>query len=586
MSGCFPRTSSLQQSALRRLTVRRNGRAELWCGAGAARRMRFSSCPARRQPDDKPFYITTPIFYVNAAPHVGHLYSMVLADVLKRWEVLKGRKALLSTGTDEHGIKIQRAAEQNDMTPKALCDTNAESFKDLARRANVSYDRFVRTTDADHRDAVEYFWERLRESGFVYERKHEGWYCVSDEAFYPESLVEKRLSPLTGKPFMAAVESGHAVEWTEEKNYHFRLTAFRGQLLDLYAQNKEWIRPQHRFAEVKKWVTHNLEDLSISRPVNRADWGIPVPGDPEQTIYVWLDALVNYLTAAGYPVWPPGEGHAKKGWPPDVHVVGKDILRFHCVYWPAFLMALGLPLPKQILGHGHWLMSQQKMSKSLGNVVNPFFAIDRFGVDVVRYYLMIKGLTAHDANYSNASIIGQYKKHLQSGLGGLLNRIAASRLWGTRAAVRAHFSAGEESGEQKPLGEKTIQFRGYLETAIVRYESHMEASEPYKALAELQDVVASGHKYFTSLAPWLEVHKGGAAGCLECIYHTGEALRVVGILLQPFTPDKAAQLLDRLGVRAERRGLEWARRLDADETYGLSGEPGQDKLFPQLPVED
>lgn len=363
---------------------------------------------------------------------------MVLADVFKRFQTLKGREAYLCTGTDEHGMKVQRAAELQDVAPKIFCDSNAETFKDLAKKANLANDHFVRTTDPDHRKAVEHFWEQLRRRGYIYETTHSGWYCVGDEAFYPESMVAKQVSTVTGKSYMACTETGNAVEWTEEKNYHFRLTALKDRLLDFLQQNPDWIVPATRMAEVVNWVKYNLEDLSISRPASRLSWGIPVPGDPDQTIYVWVDALVNYLTKSGYPQW---DGHTSTdgGWPADVHIIGKDIVRFHCVYWPALLMALDLDLPRRVLSHGHWLMGRQKMSKSVGNVVNPFFAIDRWGVDTMRFFLMRNGGISHDADYDNSLIVTTYKKDLQGGLGGLLSRVTRSKLWDVGNIVeRAH----------------------------------------------------------------------------------------------------------------------------------------------------
>lgn len=406
---------------------------------------------------------------------------MLIADVLKRWQILKGREAYLSTGTDEHGMKVQRAAELQDLQPKALCDANAEIFKDLANKANIAYDRFIRTTDPDHREAVEYFWARLRHSGYIYEKKHEGWYCVSDETFYPESMVEKRVSPQTGKSFMASTETGNAVEWTEERNYHFRLTAFRRQLLNFYRDNPGWVVPDRRFAEVVRWVEDNLEDLSISRPASRLTWGIPVPDDPSQTIYVWLDALVNYITTAGYPYWQPGAESAK-GWPADVHVVGKDITRFHCVYWPAFLMALNIPLPKRVLSHSHWLMSKQKMSKSIGNVVNPFFALDRWGVDTMRYFLIYCGHIGVDANYDNTFIVREYKKGLQGGLGNLVNRVTQPKNWNLRKIV-------EKVTEEQWLLPIVKDHREFLGQIAKQVDAQMNAVNPASALENIMKVV-------------------------------------------------------------------------------------------------
>jgi methionyl-tRNA synthetase len=275
----------------------------------------------------------------------------------------------------------------------------------------------------------------LSEREYIYESKHEGWYCVSDETYYPESAIEKRLDPFTGRTFMASTETGKEVEWTSEKNYHFRLSAFKDQLLDFYKANPDFVVPASRMEDVVKWVSAGLEDLSISRPVDRLTWGIRVPDDESQTIYVWLDALINYITKAGYP-WAPGKETAG-GWPADVQVIGKDIVRFHCIYWPAFLMALNLQPPKQILTHAHWTLNRAKMAKSTGNVVNPFFAIDRFGVDVMRYYLAHDGGIQDDSDYGNHHIVERYKKGLQGGIGNLVSRIARPKIWNIRDAVEA-----------------------------------------------------------------------------------------------------------------------------------------------------
>ncbi|KAK5630846.1 hypothetical protein RRF57_006561 [Xylaria bambusicola] len=592
----FIAASSHRLSTLGTVSIRRNGWVCQSCRAWGATRLRFSTSASAstsssssnsgklsRQQNDKPYYVTTPIFYVNASPHIGHLYSMLIADVFKRWEVLKGRTAYLSTGTDEHGMKVQRAAELQDLHPKALCDANAETFKDLARKANIANDHFIRTTDPKHRDAVEFFWARLRDKGYIYENKHEGWYCVSDETFYPENMVEKRVSPMTGKSFIASIETGNAVEWTEEKNYHFRLTLFHEKLLQFYKENPEWVVPAGRFTEVINWVENNLEDLSVSRPASRLEWGIPVPDDPSQTIYVWLDALVNYITIAGYPHWQPGSEHTGC-WPADVHVVGKDIVRFHCVYWPAFLMALDLPLPKQVLSHGHWLMSNQKMSKSIGNVVNPFFALDRWGVDTMRYFLIHSGHVSGDAEYDNAFIVEKYKKGLQNSLGNLLNRITRPKNWSIRQAV------GNMARTRESKLSPSIKYqRKILEQMVKKVDYHMKALNPSHALQEVMDVVFETNKFFSKQEPWAKSKEGDVVVVDQTVFITAESLRMVGILLQPFIPEKACELLDRLGVDPTRRRLEDAV-LDGDDSYGTSmvplGTGAQDSLFPTLPVED
>ena len=416
------------------------------------------------------------------APHVGHLYTMILTDILKRWQVLKGENAILCTGTDEHGMKIQQAAAKAQTPPEEFCDQTAETFKSLAKCAALSNDHFVRTTDQDHKEAVQYFWHMLKERGLIYESKHEGWYCVSDETYYPESTIEKRLDPFTGRTFMASSETGKEVEWTSERNYHFRLSIFKEPLLEFYKANPDFVVPATRMADVVKWVSDGLEDLSVSRPVERLTWGIRVPDDESQTIYVWLDALINYITKAGYP-WAPGKDHVG-GWPANVQVIGKDIVRFHCIYWPAFLLALDLQPPKQILTHAHWTLGHQKMAKSTGNVVNPFFAIDRFGVDAMRYYLAHDGGIANDSDYGNNFIVERYKKGLQGGIGNLVSRITRPKIWSVRDAVK---SASDRS-LRGPDNSTTEQIR-MLKAVRKEVSIKMQELNPGAALHVIMDAV-------------------------------------------------------------------------------------------------
>ncbi|KAH7409088.1 tRNA synthetases class I (M)-domain-containing protein [Cadophora sp. MPI-SDFR-AT-0126] len=548
-----------------------------------------ASFSTARRSLEKPYYITTPIFYVNAAPHVGHLYTMVLSDILKRWQVLRGKPAILCTGTDEHGMKIQRAAAQAQTPPKEFCDLTAETFKSLARRAGLSNDHFVRTTDPDHREAVQYFWQMLKEREYIYESKHEGWYCVSDETYYPESTIEKRLDPFTGRTFMASQETGKEVEWTSEKNYHFRLSAFKDRLLDFYKSNPEFVVPAARMSDVVKWVSDGLEDLSVSRPVERLTWGIPVPDDESQTIYVWLDALVNYITKAGYP-WAPGKESAL-GWPADVQVVGKDIVRFHCIYWPAFLLALDLEPPKQVLTHAHWTLNHQKMAKSTGNVVNPFFAIDRFGVDTMRYYLALEGGITNDSDYGNDFIVERYKKGLQGGLGNLVSRITRPKIWSVQEAVQV-----ANSGKVVHTDRSTRIQMEMLENLSETANAKMADLNPGAALHTIMNAVYETNKYLQYQQPWAiakilanDLKDTKLRAKIDCtVYHCAEAIRIVGILLQPYMPGKASQLLDMLGVDESRRTFADAR-FGADDSYGKAkvavGRDAWDGLFPPLPVE-
>ncbi|KAL8672959.1 MAG: hypothetical protein Q9168_002592 [Polycauliona sp. 1 TL-2023] len=541
-------------------------------------------------------------------PHVGHLYTIVLTDVLKRFQALKGRKAILCTGTDEHGMKvsasvvpystafdkilrqIQRAAVKAKQDVRAFCDTNSQSFHRLAHQADVQYDHFIRTSEPDHRFAVQHFWLMLKERGYIYESKHEGWYSVSDETFYPLSAVHLKLDPATGRKLMASQETGKEVEWTSETNYHFRMSALRDRLLGVYAGNPQFVEPPARMQDVIAQVTSGLSDLSISRPVERLSWGIPVPDDPSQTIYVWLDALINYLTKANYPFQVPGQESAA-GWPADVHVIGKDIVRFHCIYWPAFLLALDLPLPKQVLTHAHWTLGHEKMSKSTGNVVNPFFALERFGSDTMRYYLVHSGGIQDDSDYDNEHIIERYK-HLQGSLGNLVTRVVRGKGWKVERAVKSGWT------DDSPEGKAHAEALSQLPSA---FDHWMTRLHPGTALKQVLSMVQQTNKYMQKASPWdLAAHtdRHGVVRKLihvqldqhiekvdSIIYLCAESIRICGILLQPVMPQRMKHLLDLMGVDEGRRMFK-DTALGADRKYGVPmldiGKGRQGVVFPPL----
>lgn len=433
--------------------------------------------------------------FPEPAPHIGHAHSMVLADVFKRWQTLRGRRAILCTGTDEHGMKVQRAALKAGQHPKDFCDGNAEKFREIADTLSLSEHDFIRTTDEHHVAAVQQFWNALRDRGLIFETVHKGWYSVSDECFYPESMIERSFVPATGKVIYSAIDSGNEVEWLEEKNYHFRLTDFKDKLLEFYRANPEWIEPKHRMSEVVSWVENNLEDLSISRPADRLSWGIPVPGDPDQTIYVWVDALINYLTNAGYPTWM-ADLMRGGGWPADVHIIGKDILRFHGVYWPALLLALEMPLPKRLLTHAHWTLSGKKISKSAGNGVSPIFAADRFGADTVRFFLMRKGAIRDDAVFENGEVAKMYRTDLMGTYGNLLARTMKTKRWSVVAAVEKETPVATQ--RPCPIG---------LDTLRDEVSREMDNLRPDKALALIMDVLTKAciQRPFCSWAEYLEL---------------------------------------------------------------------------------
>lgn len=511
----------------------------------------------------RPYYVTTPIFYVNAEPHVGHLYTILLADVLKRWQVLKGdHQAALLTGTDEHGMKVQKAAEKLDLPTKELCDKNAKHFLDLAQAGNVSFDRFMRTTDPDHKFAVEHFWTELKKRDYIYQSKHEGWYSVSDETFYPESQIHLVLDPATGRKHYASIETGKEVEWTEEVNYHFRLSAFKDRLLEHYEQHPNFIVPIQRMNFIKKEVEAGLSDLSVSRPSSRLQWGIRVPGDDSQTIYVWLDALINYITMTGY---PSGEGDRYKLWPPNVQVIGKDIVRFHTVYWPAFLMALDIPLPRAFLTHAHWTLGSAKMSKSSGNGVDPFSAINRYGLDVVRYFMVHDGGIVDDASYDNTFIVERYKKGLQNGLGNLLARLLRSKLFDIGLAVKK-VAAHPDFETTQLVNEMRLRISDTVKAA----DEAMEQVNPRQALQTIMQLVYDANKFFQDAAPW-DLAKASDPESKELmsqiVYVGSEVARISCILLQPFMPTKMNQALDELNVDPDKRSFEFAG-YGRDQGYG------------------
>lgn len=425
---------------------------------------------------------------------------MVLTDVLKRWQVINGKVAYLCTGTDEHGMKIQRAAAKEGMAPKEFCDNNAQKFKELAQEANIANDFFIRTTDPEHRRAVEQFWLHLKnglpEELGLYKGTHAGWYCVSDECFYPEDMVQFSVEPQTGRKMVTSIESGNEVEWIEEETWFFPLKKYKEKLLQFYDENPNWIEPQHRMNEVRNWVENHLEDLSVTRPVSRLTWGIPDPENKSNTIYVWVDALINYLTKAGYGSKWGADAQDKGIWPPDVQVVGKDIIRFHAIYWPALLMALELPLPKKLVCHGHWTMSNRKMSKSLGNVVNPFFAIQRWDIDPLRYFLMKNGSLKDDMSYSNESIMSIYQKDLAANIGNLFNRIARAKgnnTWTTERAVRCAREDGfkliTQLADTYPAEMGFMGMESILENVTSAYRKEMDAVQPSAAIREIYELL-------------------------------------------------------------------------------------------------
>ncbi|KAJ2782795.1 methionyl-tRNA synthetase [Coemansia javaensis] len=526
------------------------------------------------------FYVTQPIFYVNSAPHIGHFYTVVLADTVARYARLRGRDVKLSGGTDEHGLKIQQAAERAGEAPLAFCTRFSDRFRDLARAANASNTDFVRTSDRRHHAAVARFWRELVDRGHIYKGEHAGWYAVSDEAFYTAGQVEERTDPATGRRGMFAIESGQPVEWVSEVNYKFRLSAFRDRLVAWIEGDPAAIHPEVRRNEVLAWLRAGLEDLSVSRPRSRLQWGIPVPGDDQHTIYVWVDALVNYLTVDGYP-WADGGSGGPRFFPPDVQVVGKDILRFHAVYWPALLMAAGLPPPRRILAHAHWTMGAHKMSKSRGNVADPFDAIAQFGLDPVRYFIVRNGGIADDGDYSPAEVLVRYRKDLVGQLANLASRCLSDRLGPDLDAFAA---IGAE--QQQNVAPADSALRDALVALPARAAACFDQGEFGRGLGLVFDVLAAANRHVSENEPWVLAKSAdpqSRARLQVVLFYSLESVRLAAIMLQPVMPDKAAQLLDHLGVGPAERQWSHARFGAGWQAPRLTPpRPGAAQLFPKL----
>ena len=479
------------------------------------------------------FYITTAISYPNGAPHIGHAYEVVASDAIARFKRIDGYDVFFMTGTDEHGLKIQQTADRSGTTPKAFVDEMAAKFRAMADRLDCSYDRFIRTTDADHLPSTQELWRRMQDKGDIYLSKYSGWYSVRDEAYYDESELTKQPDGSWRTP------TGTPVEWIEEESYFFRLSAYQDRLLEHYAANPDFISPDTRRNEITSFVRSGLQDLSISRTT--FNWGLPVPGAPKHVMYVWIDALNNYLTGCGFPDESNPRWHY---WPADVHIIGKDIVRFHTVYWPAFLMSTNLPLPKRVFGHGFLLNKGEKMSKSVGNVVDPFNLADTYGVDQIRYFFMREVPFGQDGNYSHEAIVNRINADLANDLGNLAQRSLSMIAKNCAAAV------------PQP-GEFTQADRDILWLADALPEKARAAMKDFAVhttLAEIWAVVAEANRYFASEEPWV-LRKSDPERMNTVLYVTAEVLRAVGILAQPFVPNAAAKLLDLLSVAPEDRVL-------------------------------
>src|SRR5579862_8219667 len=489
-------------------------------------------------PGETPFYVTTPIYYVNDSPHLGHAYTTVAVDALARFMRLDGRRVMFLTGTDEHGQKVDKSARAAGIEPQEFCDRVSQNFRVMNVLMNISNDQFIRTTEPRHIVASQAIWKAIAATKSpkgrdnIYLGKYAGWYAVRDEAFYGEDELS------VGADGVKRAPSGAEVEWVEEPSYFFRLSDWQEWLIELYEKEEGFIAPRGRRNEVMSFVKGGLTDLSISRTSFK--WGIPVPGDESHVMYVWLDALTNYLTAVGYP--DTNAPLYKTFWPADLHMVGKDIIRFHCVYWPAFLAAAGLALPKRVFGHGWWTVEGQKMSKSLGNFITPQSLVDKYGVDPVRYFMLRELPFGSDGDFSHRAMVNRINGDLANGLGNLAQRVLSmiQRYCEGRVPKAGAFTAADEAllGAARGLLPKLRQ-----EYAVPAY---------HRALDHLWAVVGDANRYVDEQAPW-GLRKSDPARCDTVLYVLAETIRHLGILIQPVMPTSAAKMLDQLAVPATQR---------------------------------
>ena len=483
---------------------------------------------------DKNFYITTPIYYPSGKPHMGHAYSSIVADIFARFKRLEGYNVLFLTGTDEHGLKIQREAEKNKKDPKIFCNELSEKFKDLTKVLNLSNDDFIRTTERRHYNSVEEIWNRLVKSGDIYLDKYSGWYSISDEAYYGEDEIEI----VNGKK--VSKTSGSLVEWVEEESYFFKLSAWSQKLLSHYKNNNDFILPISRKNEVVKFVEKGLKDLSVSR--TSFSWGIPVPNNKKHVIYVWLDALTNYLSALNFP--DIKNNNYKKFWPADVHIIGKDILRFHAIYWPAFLLAAKLPLPKKIFGHGWILSGDKKMSKSLGNILDPIEIINNYGIDQLRYYLVKEVSLGNDGSISMDNLKNCINNDLANNYGNLCQRV---------------FSFIKKNSSNKiPRKDKLIESDNKLLNDLRNNIPNLVDLINKQSLNEFLKVVVGysfdANKYFNDSEPW-SVKKSDPDRMNAILFTICNQIKNISILLNPIIPLSTEKVLETMNIKKENRTI-------------------------------
>ena len=484
---------------------------------------------------DKNFYITTPIYYPSGKPHMGHAYSSIISDIFARFKRLEGYNVLFLTGTDEHGLKIQREAEKIKKTPKDFCDELSQNFKELTKILNLSNNDFIRTTETRHYKSVENIWSRLEKSGDIYLDKYSGWYSVSDEAYYDEDEIET----LNGKK--VSKTSGSKVDWVEEESYFFKLSAWSNRLLDHYKNNPNFIMPSSRRNEVIKFVQKGLKDLSVSR--TSFSWGIPVPTNKKHVIYVWLDALTNYLSALDFT--ESQSSNYKKFWPADIHIIGKDILRFHAIYWPAFLLAAKIPLPKKIFSHGWILSDDKKMSKSVGNILDPLEIINNYGIDQLRYYLMKEVSLGNDGSISMTNLKNCINNDLANNYGNLCQRVFSF----------LKKNCGNKIPKPSELQNEDYQLINNLKKNVKNLINLMNNQDLNEYIKTVVNFSFSTNKYFNDLEPWA-VKKKDPERMKTILFTVSEQIKNLSILLNPIIPNATNKVLDTMNIDINTRKLD------------------------------
>ena len=483
----------------------------------------------------KNFYITTPIYYPSGKPHMGHAYSSIVADIFARFKRLENFNVLFLTGTDEHGQKIEKEAKKNNKEPKIFCDELSETFRSLTKILNLSNDDFIRTTEKRHYKSVHEIWNRLVESGDIYLDKYSGWYSVSDEAFYDEDEIES----LDGKKISKS--SGSPVEWVEEDSYFFKLSAWSTKLIKFYNENPNFILPKSRKNEVIKFVEKGLKDLSISR--TSFSWGIPVPKDEKHIIYVWLDALTNYISALNFPDF--NDKKYKNFWPADVHIIGKDILRFHAVFWPAFLLAAKLPTPKRVFGHGWILSDDKKMSKSLGNILDPLEIIDKYGIDQLRYYLVKEVSLGNDGSISLNNLKNCINNDLANNYGNLCQRVFSF----------IKKNCNNKIPSSTKLDENDKKLLNNLKNSLPKLISLMDNQHLNEYIKKVVGFSFDTNKYFNDSEPWA-VKKKDTERMNSILYTTTEQIKNISILLNPIIPNATNKVLAMINIPTEQISIE------------------------------